>query len=106
MPISFHQRFQESDECLAVALFHDHRENGGGEYPICIAKTQYSISDDPAKLNAPRDFTVAIDDVKIYTGSEFIVPVAGGILLMSGLSDVPAAEAMDIDDDERIIGLN
>ena len=79
---------------------------GTGQYPICMAKTQYSISDDPAKLNAPRDFTVAIDDVKLYTGSEFIVPVAGGILLMPGLSDVPAAEAMDIDDDERIIGLN
>lgn len=75
-------------------------------YPICMAKTQYSISDDPAKLNAPRDFTLSIDDVKIYTGSEFIVPVAGGILLMPGLSDMPAAEAMDIDDDERINGLN
>ncbi|HME54313.1 MAG TPA: formate--tetrahydrofolate ligase [Candidatus Lokiarchaeia archaeon] len=80
--------------------------DGTGKYPICMAKTQYSISDDPAKLNAPRDFTLSIDDVKLYTGSEFIVPVAGGILLMPGLSDVPAAEAMDIDDDERIIGLN
>ena len=90
----------------AKSLQQIEQHEGTGQYPICMAKTQYSISDDPAKLNAPRDFTVAIDDVKLYTGSEFIVPVAGGILLMPGLSDVPAAEAMDIDDDEHIIGLN
>ncbi|HMF32428.1 MAG TPA: formate--tetrahydrofolate ligase [Candidatus Lokiarchaeia archaeon] len=74
-------------------------------YPICMAKTQSSISDDPLKLGAPRGFTVTVDDMRLYTGAEFIVPICGGILLMPGLPDVPASEGMDIDDEENIIGL-
>nr|MDO8109101.1 formate--tetrahydrofolate ligase [Candidatus Sigynarchaeota archaeon] len=78
---------------------------GSATYPICMAKTQASLSDDPLKLGAPKGFTLTVDDVRLYTGAEFIVPVCGGVLLMPGLPDVPAAESMDIDDEENITGL-
>ena len=79
--------------------------NGNVQFPICIAKTQSSLSDDSTKLGAPKGFTLTVDEVRIYTGAEFIVPICGGILLMPGLPDVPSAEGMDIDDDGNITGL-
>jgi formate--tetrahydrofolate ligase len=78
---------------------------GATRYPICMAKTQASLSDDPNKLGVPKGYTLTINDVKIYTGAEFIVPVCGDVLLMPGLSDAPAAEGMDIDDDGHVSGL-
>lgn len=78
---------------------------GTGHYPLCMAKTQASISDDPTKLGAPEQFTFTVDEVRLYTGAEFVVPICGGILLMPGLPEKPAAEDMDIDDDGNIIGL-
>ncbi len=73
--------------------------------PVCIAKTQYSFSDDPAKLGAPEGFTVTVKDVKISAGAGFIVVLTGDIMTMPGLPRHPAAEGIDVDDDGRITGL-
>lgn len=71
---------------------------GKDNYPICIAKTQYSFSDDATKLGRPTDFTIEVKDVEIRGGAEFIVPICGKILLMPGLSKKPAALGMTIDE--------
>ena len=73
--------------------------------PICIAKTQYSFSDDPTKLGAPEDFTVTVKNVKVSAGAGFIVVLTGDIMTMPGLPRVPAAEKIDVDEDGRISGL-
>ncbi len=73
--------------------------------PICIAKTQYSISDDPNKLGYPKDYTVTVKDVKLYRGASFITILLGDILTMPGLSKVPNLEKIDIDENEEITGL-
>ncbi len=73
--------------------------------PVCIAKTQYSFSDDPTKLGAPKDFTVTVKNVKISAGAGFIVVLTGDILTMPGLPKVPAAEKIDVTDDGKITGL-
>ena len=72
------------------------KENGYDGYPIVIAKTQYSLSDDPKKLNAPTDFEITIRDLQVRTGARMIVALAGDMLLMPGLSKVPAANNMTI----------
>ena len=73
--------------------------------PICIAKTQYSLSDDPKKLGHPKDFEVTVRDVKLCSGAGFIVVYMGSIMTMPGLSKTPAYEKMDIHKDGTIIGL-
>lgn len=73
--------------------------------PVCIAKTQYSFSDDPTKLGAPEGFTVTVKNVKISAGAGFIVVLTGDILTMPGLPKVPAAEKIDVDDNGKITGL-
>ena len=78
---------------------------GFGSYPICIAKTQYSFSDDPTLLGAPENFTVTVKNVKISAGAGFVVVLTGDIMTMPGLPKVPAAERIDVDDDGRIVGL-
>lgn len=78
---------------------------GYSDFPICMAKTQLSISDKKELLGAPRGWKLNVDEVRLYTGAEFIVPVCGSIFLMPGLPDVPAAERMDIKEDGTIIGL-
>ena len=78
---------------------------GFGGCPVCIAKTQYSFSDDPTLLGAPEDFTVTVKNVKISAGAGFVVVLTGDILTMPGLPKVPAAERIDVDDDGRIVGL-
>ncbi|MEE1115599.1 MAG: formate--tetrahydrofolate ligase [Clostridia bacterium] len=80
-------------------------EMGFGRCPVCIAKTQYSFSDDPTKLGAPTDFTVTVKNVKISAGAGFIVVLTGDIMTMPGLPKVPAAEKIDVTDDGRIVGL-
>lgn len=75
-------------------------------YPICIAKTQYSFTDDPGLLGAPSDFTFHIRDIEIRTGAEFLVVLAGSMLLMPGLSKAPSALKMHIDDNGVIEGLS
>ena len=73
--------------------------------PVCIAKTQYSFSDDPTKLGAPEDFTVTVKNVKVSAGAGFIVVLTGDIMTMPGLPKAPAAEKIDVDEDGRISGL-
>jgi formate--tetrahydrofolate ligase len=79
--------------------------NGYANLPVCMAKTQYSFSDDPAKLGAPENFTVTIKNVKISAGAGFIVVLTGDIMTMPGLPKVPAAEKIDVDENGRISGL-
>ena len=78
---------------------------GFGNCPVCIAKTQYSFSDDPTKLGAPEHFTVTVKNVKISAGAGFIVVLTGDIMTMPGLPKVPAAERIDVDENGRISGL-
>ncbi len=78
---------------------------GFSKLPVCIAKTQNSLSDDPKKLGAPEDFTVTVRKVKVSAGAGFTVALAGNIMTMPGLPRTPAAEGIDIDDNGRITGL-
>ncbi|HEQ8784245.1 TPA: formate--tetrahydrofolate ligase [Streptococcus pyogenes] len=78
---------------------------GFGNYPICMAKTQYSFSDDAKKLGAPTDFIVTISNLKVSAGAGFIVALTGAIMTMPGLPKVPASETIDIDEEGNITGL-
>lgn len=80
-------------------------EQGFGNYPICMAKTQYSFSDDATLLGAPKDFVVNVRNLKVSAGAGFIVALTGDILTMPGLPKVPAAEKIDVDSTGRISGL-
>jgi len=80
-------------------------EDGFGEYPICMAKTQYSFSTDPALMGAPSGHDVPIREVRLSAGAEFIVVVCGEIMTMPGLPKIPASEGIDIDDEGLIQGL-
>ncbi len=78
---------------------------GFGKCPVCIAKTQYSFSDDPTKLGAPEHFTVTVKNVKVSAGAGFIIVLTGDILTMPGLPKSPAAERIDVDENGKITGL-
>ena len=78
---------------------------GFGDYPICMAKTQYSFSDDPKLLGAPEGFTVTVRNLKVSAGAGFIVALTGDIMTMPGLPKVPAAERIDVDENGVITGL-
>ncbi len=78
---------------------------GFDKLPICIAKTQYSFSDDPTKLGAPEGFTVTVKSVKVSAGAGFVVVLTGDIMTMPGLPKVPAAEKVDVDSNGKITGL-
>ncbi len=80
-------------------------ELGFGNLPICMAKTQYSFSDDPKLLGAPRDFVLTIRNLKVSAGAGFIVALTGDIMTMPGLPKVPAAEKIDVDNTGKITGL-
>ena len=78
---------------------------GFGHMPVCMAKTQYSLSDDASKLGAPKDFTVTVKKVKVSAGAGFVVVQTGDIMTMPGLPKVPAAEKIDVDENGVITGL-
>ena len=80
-------------------------ELGFGDLPVCMAKTQYSLSDDPTLLGAPKDFVVTVRSLKVSAGAGFIVALTGEIMTMPGLPKVPAAEKIDVDENGRITGL-
>lgn len=80
-------------------------ELGFGELPICIAKTQYSFTDDQTKLGAPENFKITVREVRVSAGAGFVVCLTGSIMTMPGLPKVPAAEHIDVLDDGRIVGL-
>lgn len=78
---------------------------GGDKLPVCIAKTQYSLSDNPLLLGRPTDFTVTVRDIKLSNGAGFVVVLTGDIMTMPGLPKEPSAYKIDVDDDGNIIGL-
>jgi len=91
---------ERAEEAIRAA-----EKNDFGNLPVCIAKTQYSFSDDPAALCAPEGFTVTVKDIKVAAGAGFIVVYLGDILTMPGLPVHPAAENIDVDENGRISGL-
>ena len=80
-------------------------ELGFGELPVCMAKTQYSFTDDQTKLGAPENFKITVREVRVSAGAGFVVCLTGSIMTMPGLPKVPAAEHIDVLDDGRIVGL-
>jgi formate--tetrahydrofolate ligase len=81
------------------------QEEGHGNLPVCMAKTQYSFSSDPKLLGAPKKFDLTVRDVRLAAGAEFVIVYCGNIMTMPGLPRVPAAEKIDVDADGRITGL-
>ncbi|MFZ5982280.1 MAG: formate--tetrahydrofolate ligase [Patescibacteria group bacterium] len=81
------------------------KELGMEKFPVCIAKTQYSLSDDPTLLGRPKNFVVSVKELRISSGAGFIVAITGEIMTMPGLPKVPAAEGIDVDDSGKISGL-
>lgn len=88
---------QQLDEIVALGFDH---------LPVCMAKTQYSFSDDAALLGAPRNFDIHVKEVRLSAGAGFVVAITGAIMTMPGLPKVPAANGMDITEDGEIIGLS
>ena len=78
---------------------------GFGELPVCVAKTQYSLSDDPKKTGAPEGFAVTVRSLRVSAGAGFVVALTGDVMTMPGLPKHPAAENIDITGDGRIMGL-
>ena len=81
------------------------KDLGFDDYPVCIAKTQYSFSDDQTMLGRPKDFVFHVENIQIRSGAKFIVAIAGSIMLMPGLGKNPAACNMEIDENNVIKGL-
>jgi formate--tetrahydrofolate ligase len=89
----------------ALADLRTIKKLGLDKLPVCIAKTQKSLSDNPELLGRPKDFVVTVREIEIASGAGFIIPITGEIMRMPGLPPTPAAEKIDIDDDGRITGL-
>ncbi len=81
------------------------QDEGYGEYPVCVAKTQYSFSTDAKLRGAPSGHSVDIREVRLAAGARFVVMICGDIMTMPGLPASPAANTIDVDDEGRIIGL-
>ena len=90
----------------AVGQLAQLEQEGYGDLPVCMAKTQYSFSDDPTLLGAPRGFRITVRDLVVNAGAGFVVALTGDILRMPGLPRVPAANGMDVFDDGTIVGLS
>jgi formate--tetrahydrofolate ligase len=80
-------------------------EDGYGHYPVCIAKTQYSVSTDPSAKGAPSGHTINVREVRLGAGAEFIVMVCGDIMTMPGLPKAPSAQKFDLDENGKVVGL-
>ena len=78
---------------------------GYGNLPVCIAKTQYSFSDDPKNLECTEPFKIHVKEIILKSGAEFVVAITGKIMTMPGLPRVPAAEQIDLDADGNIVGI-
>ncbi len=89
----------------AVRQLRQLKEQGFGGLPVCIAKTQYSFSDDPKKIGVPKDFRISVRNLKVSMGAGFIVALTGDVMTMPGLPAVPSAEKIDVDENGRILGL-
>lgn len=91
---------------LAEEKIKQLQENNISNLPICVAKTQYSLSDDKTKLGLPTDYTIHVKDIKVYNGAGYITVLLGKVLTMPGLPPKPNYEKIDIDDDNNIVGLS
>ena len=89
----------------ALAMLEDLEQRGFGSLPVCMAKTQLSLSDDPKKLGRPKDYRVTVREVRLSAGAGFVVAICGSIMTMPGLPKKPAAESIDIDEKGNITGL-
>ena len=89
----------------ALKSLKDIKALGGDSMPVCVAKTQYSLSDNAKQLGRPTGFSITIRDLKLSNGAGFVVAYAGDIMTMPGLPKVPAAEKIDVDDNAVIHGL-
>jgi len=89
----------------ALAMLEDLEKRGFGSLPVCMAKTQLSLSDDPKKLGRPKDYRVTVREVRLSAGAGFVVAICGSIMTMPGLPKKPAAESIDIDENGNITGL-
>ena len=92
-----------SDE--ARAKLRRYAEWGFGRLPVCIAKTQYSLTDNPKVMGAPTGWRLKVTDVSLSAGAGFVVAVAGNMMLMPGLPSAPRALSIDVDDDGNIVGV-
>jgi formate--tetrahydrofolate ligase len=92
-------------DATVVKKFRALEDQGFGRLPVCMAKTQYSLSADPALLGRPKGFTVPIRDVIVSAGAGFVVVLAGDIMTMPGLPKVPSAELIDINEEGQVVGL-
>ena len=81
------------------------KSKGGGKLPVCMAKTQYSLSDDQTKLGCPEGFDLTVRDVYVSAGAGFVVALTGAIMTMPGLPKKPAADNIDVDGSGKITGL-
>ena len=90
---------------LAKRQLKQLNENGFGNLPVCVAKTQYSFTDDQTKLGAPENFRITVRNLKVSAGAGFVVALTGDIMTMPGLPKVPAAEKIDVDENGVITGL-
>ena len=90
---------------VAMKAIEKIEEIGYGHFPVCMAKTQYSLSDDQTKLGRPEGFTMNIREVYVSAGAGFVVALTGTIMTMPGLPKRPAAERIDVTDEGKIIGL-
>ena len=88
-----------------INQLQDFEDGGFGDFPICIAKTQYSFSSDPALLGAPSGFTIPIREVRLSAGAEFVVAISGDIMTMPGLPSKPAAQGIFVNDEGQVEGL-
>ena len=82
------------------------QQGGYGHLPVCVAKTQYSFSTDPALRGAPQGHMLDVREVRLAAGAEFVVMICGDVMTMPGLPKVPSAERMDVDEQGQIIGLS
>ncbi|MDO9509254.1 MAG: formate--tetrahydrofolate ligase [Thermovirgaceae bacterium] len=89
----------------ASAFLEDLQKRGYGTLPVCMAKTQMSLSDDPGKIGRPKGWRLLVREVRLSAGAGFVVPICGTIMTMPGLPKRPAAESIDVDDQGRITGL-
>ena len=111
---------KEKIDCIAKTIYGAARVNyttqaekaiaevqklGADKLPVCIAKTQYSLSDDPTLLGAPKDFAITVRNVSLSNGAGFVVVYTGDIMTMPGLPKVPAAHGIDVNGEGKITGL-
>ena len=89
----------------AISQIEKIEKMGYSQLPVCIAKTQYSFSDDPKNLECKEPFSLHVNEISLKAGAEFIVAITGKIMTMPGLPKVPAAEKIDIDEDGNTVGI-